>query len=156
MIIWVMKILFVQFFRVVFKKKGGNGNPLWAPVHCYWMNSWTDILDYMLLHEFLNTQSLIDVCVSVCVLNYSLMSDSLWLCGLKPTRVLCPWDSPGKNTGVVTVSSSRGSSQPRDQTQVSRIAGGFFTSWATEDVGLLFTPHCSCPQGKSPSFPFKF
>ena len=26
---------------------------------------------------------------------------------------------------------SRGSSQPSDQTQVSRIAGGFFTSWAT-------------------------
>ena len=25
---------------------------------------------------------------------------------------------------------SRGSSQPRDQTQVSGIAGGFFTSWA--------------------------
>ena len=28
---------------------------------------------------------------------------------------------------------SRGSSQPRDQTQVSRIAGGFFTSWATRE-----------------------
>ena len=28
---------------------------------------------------------------------------------------------------------SRGSSQPRDQTQVSRIAGGFFTSWVTRD-----------------------
>ena len=27
---------------------------------------------------------------------------------------------------------SRGSSQPWDQTQVSRIAGGFFTSWAME------------------------
>ena len=26
---------------------------------------------------------------------------------------------------------SRGSSQARDQTQISRIAGGFFTSWAT-------------------------
>ena len=26
---------------------------------------------------------------------------------------------------------SRGSSQPRDRTQVSQIAGGFFTSWAT-------------------------
>ena len=26
---------------------------------------------------------------------------------------------------------SRGSSQPRDQTRVSHIAGGFFTSWAT-------------------------
>ena len=26
---------------------------------------------------------------------------------------------------------SRGFSKPRDQTQVSRIAGGFFTNWAT-------------------------
>ena len=29
---------------------------------------------------------------------------------------------------------SRGSSQPRDWTQVSRIAGGFFTSWATMEA----------------------
>ena len=29
---------------------------------------------------------------------------------------------------------SRGSSQPRDSTQVSRIAGGFFTSWATGEA----------------------
>ena len=29
---------------------------------------------------------------------------------------------------------SRGSSQPRDQTQVSRIAGGFFTSWVTREA----------------------
>ena len=29
---------------------------------------------------------------------------------------------------------SRGSSQPRNQTQVSRIAGGFFTSWATREA----------------------
>ena len=29
---------------------------------------------------------------------------------------------------------SRGSSQPRDWTQVSRTAGGFFTSWATREV----------------------
>ena len=27
-------------------------------------------------------------------------SDSLWPHGLQPTRLLCPWDSPGKNTGV--------------------------------------------------------
>ena len=31
---------------------------------------------------------------------------------------------------------SRGSSQHRDQTQVSHIAGGFFTSWATKEVLL--------------------
>ena len=29
---------------------------------------------------------------------------------------------------------SRESSQPRDPTQVSRIAGGFFTSWATKEA----------------------
>ena len=29
---------------------------------------------------------------------------------------------------------SRESSQPSDQTQVSRIAGGFFTSWATREA----------------------
>ena len=31
----------------------------------------------------------------------------------------------------VAMPSSRGSSQPRDRTQVSRIADGFFTTWAT-------------------------
>ena len=29
---------------------------------------------------------------------------------------------------------SRGSSQPRDLIQVSRIVGGFFTSWATREA----------------------
>ena len=38
----------------------------------------------------------------------------------------------------VAVPFSRGSSQPRDRTQVSCIAGGFFTSWATmEDQAYL-------------------
>ena len=34
----------------------------------------------------------------------------------------------------VAIPFSRGSSQPRDQTQVSHIAGGFFTSWATKEA----------------------
>ena len=29
---------------------------------------------------------------------------------------------------------ARGSSQPRDQTQVSHIAGGFFTSWVKREA----------------------
>ena len=37
--------------------------------------------------------------------------------------------NPGQNTGVVAFPFSRGSSQPRDQTQVSSIPGRFFTSW---------------------------
>ena len=40
----------------------------------------------------------------------------------------CPWNSPGQNMEWVAFPFSRGSSQPRDQTQVSRIAGRFFTS----------------------------
>ena len=40
-------------------------------------------------------------------------------------RLLCPWDSPGKNPGVVAMSSLRRSSRPRDQTQVSHIAGRY-------------------------------
>ena len=34
---------------------------------------------------------------------------------------------------------SRGSSQPRDQTQVSCIAGGFFTNWAIREALLLLS-----------------
>ena len=55
------------------------------------------------------------------------MSDTVQLHALEPPRLLCPWDSPGKNIGVGYHASSRGSSQPRDQTQVSHIAGRFCT-----------------------------
>ena len=44
-------------------------------------------------------------------------------------------DYPGKNTGVGCMPSSRGSSQHRDQTQVSLFAGRFFTVWATKEAG---------------------
>ena len=48
-------------------------------------------------------------------------------------RLLCPWNSPGKNTGVGSHSLLQGSSQPRDRTQVSCIAGRFFTIWVTRE-----------------------
>ena len=40
-----------------------------------------------------------NVCVYVCV-SGSVVSSCLWPLGLEPARVLCPWNSPGKNTGV--------------------------------------------------------
>ena len=47
---------------------------------------------------------LLSVCVCVCVcmrmLSHLVMSDFLQLHGLLPARLLCPWDSPGKNTAV--------------------------------------------------------
>ena len=61
------------------------------------------------------------------VLSSSAMSDSVTMDCSPPT---CPWDSPGKNTGVVAMPSSRGFSGPRDGTCVSCdsfIAGRLFT-----------------------------
>ena len=46
--------------------------------------------------------------------------------------------SPGKSTGVVAISFSGGSSQPRNRTQVSCTAGRFFTNWTMRE-GLLIS-----------------
>ena len=38
----------------------------------------------------------------------------------------------------------RGSFQPRDKTQVTHIAGGFFTSWATREATIVLLDHVNC------------
>ena len=65
----------------------------------------------------------------------SAVSDSSQPHGLQPIRFLCPWNFPGKNTEVA-IPFSRGSSWPRDWTQVSWIAGRFFTIWAKREAPL--------------------
>ena len=46
---------------------------------------------------------------------------------LRPHQLYSPWDALGQNTGYwVAFPFSRGSSQHRNQTEVSLIAGGFF------------------------------
>ena len=50
-----------------------------------------------------------------------------------------PWNFPGQNTGVGSLSLLQGVFPTRDQTQASLIAGGSFTSWATgkpKDTGV--------------------
>ena len=60
--------------------------------------------------------------------SHSVVSDSLWPLGLVhgilQARIL-EW---------VAFPFSRGSSQPRDQTQVSHIVSGFFTNWAIREA----------------------
>ena len=56
---------------------------------------------------------------------------------LQPRGLHSLWNSPGQNTGVCSLSLLQGSSQPRDQTQVSFIASGFFTIWATREALLV-------------------
>ena len=50
------------------------------------------------------------------------MSSSLQLNGLKPTRLLCPWNFSGKILEWAAMPSSRVSSLPRDQTHVSYVS----------------------------------
>ena len=67
--------------------------------------------------------------------------------GLQPTRVLRPWGFPDKNTGWLTMPSSRGASQPRDQAHVSCdccIAGRFFITWATQETHIHTTIWTYC------------
>ena len=52
----------------------------------------------------------------------SVVSNPLWPHGLQPTRFLFPWNFSGKILGWVTISSFRGSSWPRDSTQVSCVS----------------------------------
>ena len=57
------------------------------------------------------------------------------LCPILCNPMNCsPWNSPGKNTGVVAIPFSRASSRPRDQTWVSCIAGRFFTACEVASV----------------------
>ena len=68
------------------------------------------------------------------------MSDSLQPHRLQPARLLCPCDSLGKNTGVVSHAFLQGVFRPRDWTHVSYISalvGGFFTTSTTGKPWIL-------------------
>ena len=70
----------------------------------------------------------------------------LWPHGLYPARLLCPWDSPGKNTGVGSHSLLQGIFLTQGSNPgLSFIASGFFTVWATREA-----PHPGPPDPKSP------
>ena len=66
------------------------------------------------------------------------LCSTLWdLMDCSPPGCLCPWDCLGKNTGVGSHFYPRGSSQLRDWTRGSCLAGGFFTIWATWEAPFL-------------------
>ena len=79
------------------------------------------------------------VCVCVCVLVVQLCP-ILW----DPMNCSLPGSSvheilQARIQDWVAIPFSRDSSQPRDWTQVSCIAGGFFTIWATREVPAYFS-----------------
>ena len=58
--------------------------------------------------------------------------------GLQPTRLLCSWNFPVKNTGVVCHFLLQGSSRPKDQTQISCVASRFFTTEPSRSPVIFF------------------
>ena len=63
-------------------------------------------------------------------------SHSVMLDSLRPHGFYSQSNSPGQYIGTVAFPFSRVSSQPRDWTQISHIAGGFSTSWTTREALL--------------------
>ena len=61
-------------------------------------------------------------------------SHSVVSSSLRPHGLCSPWNSLGQNTGVGSLSPLQEIFQPMDQTQVSHITGGCFTSWATGEA----------------------
>ena len=86
-------------------------------VHTEWLNC--NELDYAVLSCFSRVWLSVTPWIAVCQAPLSM--------GILQARIL-EW---------VTMPSSRGSSQPSDPTQVSRIVGRFPTSWATREVQPL-------------------
>ena len=66
----------------------------------------------------------------------SAVSDSFRPHGLSPTRLLCLWDSLGRNASGLPFPFPGDRPNPGIQTWVSCIAGRFFTIWATREMGM--------------------
>ena len=77
------------------------------------------------------SESLLCACWSA-----SVGSDSVRSCGLQPVWLLCPWNSPGKNTGVGSHSLLQGifSTQGSNLGLPHWKQIFFFTIWATRDI----------------------
>ena len=110
----------------------GLGNKLYDhstphPLPC---NALFSLLDSQLLE--------VSGCVMFCVIMCLVVSDSLQPRGLQPTRLFCPWGfSRQECWSGLSCPPPGESSQPRDRTQVSCIAGRFFTVWATREAHVI-------------------
>ena len=81
------------------------------------------------------------LCVHACWVA-SVVSDSGQLYGSYPTRLLCPWDSPGKNPGVDCHAPLQGLSESGILLHISTLLESF-PIWVTTDYWVEFTVMCS-------------
>ena len=67
---------------------------------------------------------------------------------LQPPGQYSPWNSPGQNTGVGSLSLLQVIFPTQDGTRVSCIAGGFFTNWAIRKALYVSKPERGREEGK--------
>ena len=84
--------------------------------------------------KLINTYSWIKESSEVVCVSHSFVSDTLRLHGLQSTRLLCPWNSLGKNTGVRCHSLLQGIFPTQGLNPGFCITGRFFIFWATREV----------------------
>ena len=96
-------------------------------MNIYWWRKWSNCGLAVNVYEY--RHCLPSAYVEPVSESHSVMSDSLRPHGLYSSRML-----QAGTLEWVAFPFSRGSSQSRDRTQVSRIAGRFFTSWATREA----------------------
>ena len=87
--------------------------------------------------------------VRACMLNYFHCVRLCVTLQTYPARLLCPWDSPGKNIGVSAISSSRGFSRLRNWTCVSYIScigRWVLYHWATRKAKHYFRLPYTMPE----------
>ena len=112
---------------------GNSSQTAIRTVHIPFISPWSVILWFLATQGGLNL-SPVCVCVCVCVcmcVSCSVMSNSCDLMNCSPPGFFVHGISQARILEWVSIPFSRGSSQPRDWTQVSRIAGRFFIIWAT-------------------------
>ena len=66
--------------------------------------------------------------------SHSVLSSAFWPHGLEPARLLCPWNSPGKNPGVGSCSLLQVIFPTQGLNPGLPTAGGFFTIWVTREA----------------------
>ena len=100
------------------------------------------------------TRVCVYVCTCPCVHCHSVVSDYSQPHGLEPTRLLCPWDSPGKNTGVGCCALLQEIFPTQGYTGSDTLASGFFTASTTweEACTLSLKLLQFCCSGRWPCF----
>ena len=101
---------------------------MWRNISCKWKSLKKRVtfftvkkVNFYILGLLNHNTTLLPVPVISVSESHSVMSDSLW-----PPGLYRPWNSPGQNTGVGSISLLQGIFPTQGSTQVSLIAGGFF------------------------------